>query len=1033
MRKLIVLAVVLSGLSGLTAQAQPAPENRENGTPAETVTLTGKITDSSGEPVIGANIMLKGTSVGTISDVDGRFSLTGVERGSVLVISYIGYKDQEVVAERNNLSVVLEEDAALLDEVVVVGYGTMKKKDLTGAISVLDDKQLSRQSTTMVSQQLQGAMPGVQVTRSSSMPGASATIKVRGITTISDSDPLIIVDGISVPSIDDVNSADIEQITVLKDAASAAIYGSRAAAGVILITTKNAKDGDVDISYNGEFSLQQPTSKVKTVGIIDYMNMFNEYKWNDTDNAPGSEYSQYEKDYIDSYLENNRLDPANYPNTDWDELMLNKVAPRHKHTLVMNYGNDKIQSRASLGYEKSKAIYDHYNFEQYRGRVKNHFNFSKMWNADVDFSFTHNLRNTPQTSLVIKHASKAPGIYPAVNPDGSIASGQKGANEYAKLREGGSIQKRSSTVQGKIALDFRPVEGLSISGVVAPLFIYSKTKDFSKKIPYYDANEPGVVQGYISGHESTSLTESRSERIEWSKQLLLNYENSFASKHNVNFMLGYEDFTYNLENLSAGSDQFELNNFPYLDLGNKNYLSNSGDATTYAYRSYFGRLAYNFGNRYYVQANMRADGSSRFHKDNRWGFFPSASLGWVVTGEKFMEDVPTSALSYLKLRGSFGTLGNERIGNYYPYQASVSFSDAVFVDSSGNLVSGMTGAQVDYAVRDISWETTYTWDIGLDATFLDDRLSLTADYYYKKTKDMLLEVKIPSFMGYGNPNQNAGDMTTRGWELRVAWHDQVGDFGYGASFNVSDYTSKMGDLSGTVFLGDQIIREGSEYNEWYGYVSDGLFQTQEEVDNSALLISSNKPGDVKYKDISGPDGVPDGKIDATYDKVLLGSSLPHYMFGGTLDFSYKNFAVSVMFNGVGKQKSRMPIEMVQPFEGKWLSPPAMLKGNYWSVYNTPEQNLAARYPRLSESSLDANYAMSDFWLFNGAYFRLQNVNISYTLPKKLLKPTMLKDVRFYLSGQDLFTIDHYPAGWDPEAAVSTYIARTFTLGVDIKF
>lgn len=243
----------------------------------------------------------------------------------------------------------------------------------------------------------------------------------------------------------------------------------------------------------------------------------------------------------------------------------------------------------------------------------------------------------------------------------------------------------------------------------------------------------------------------------------------------------------------------------------------------------------------------------------------------------------------------------------------------------------------------------------------------------------------------------------------------------------------MGDLSGTVFLGDQIIREGSEYNEWYGYVSDGLFQTQEEVDNSALLISSNKPGDVKYKDISGPDGVPDGKIDATYDKVLLGSSLPHYMFGGTLDFSYKNFAVSVMFNGVGKQKSRMPIEMVQPFEGKWLSPPAMLKGNYWSVYNTPEQNLAARYPRLSESSLDANYAMSDFWLFNGAYFRLQNVNISYTLPKKLLKPTMLKDVRFYLSGQDLFTIDHYPAGWDPEAAVSTYIARTFTLGVDIKF
>lgn len=320
---------------------------------------------------------------------------------------------------------MMEEDSKTLNEVVVIGYGTMKKKDLTGAISVIDNKILSRQSTTMVSQQLQGSMPGVEVTRSSSMPGASANIKVRGITTISDSDPLIIVDGISVPSIDDVNSADIEQITVLKDAASAAIYGSRAAAGVILITTKNGQKGNVEISYNGELSLQQPTSKVKTVGVVDYMNMFNEYKWNDTDNTPGGEYSQYEKDYIEHYLENSRLDPINYPNTNWDKLMLNKIAPRHKHTLVMNYGNDKIQSRASVGYEKSEAIYDNYNFEQYRGRFKNHFNFSKMWNADVDFNFMHNLKNTPQTDLVIKHASKAPAIYPAVYPDGSIAPGKR--------------------------------------------------------------------------------------------------------------------------------------------------------------------------------------------------------------------------------------------------------------------------------------------------------------------------------------------------------------------------------------------------------------------------------------------------------------------------------------------------------------------------------------------------------------------------------------------------------------------------------
>lgn len=1003
--------------------------------------VSGVVTDKDGAAVPGAMVLDKDSGKWAVTDSEGVFVLEGTDKGHNLEISCMGYSTGNVLYQgEGRIAVRLEDDTLELEETVVIGYGSVKKKDLTGSVGVLDSKIIEQQSTAQLSQSLQGAIPGLQVTRSSSMPGASASLKVRGVTSINGTSPLILVDGMAVSSIDQVASDDVEQITVLKDAASASIYGSRAAAGVILITTKSAKEGQLSIGYNGEYSMITATEWAEYLtDPYNYMTMFNEYKWNDAGCPEGADYQTYPKSYIDNYAQMHEYDPIEYPDFDWKSNIVKKFASAHNHNLTLSYGNKVVKTRASFGYNNTDALYEGSNYEKMTARIRNSINITKRLTADVDFSFRHTQKNDP-TITPLQAANMYPSIYLGLYPDGRIAMGKSGgSNTLGILREGGYKSSRSDIISGNIALTYKPIEGLSFTASYKPTWTISKGKTFSKRVPVYDAYDTDVEIGTLSGHATTDLTETRNDANSYELSFIGNYDARFGEAHNFNAMLGYEEYSYQHESLTAATTAMELNKYPYLDLANKENVSVAGDAYGNGYRSVFGRVMYNYKSRYYIQANVRGDGSSRFAKGYRWGWFPSASVGWVISNENWMQNV--KPVSYLKLRASVGTLGNERLGGYYPYQASISFSNALFYGPDGSAVSPqLTAAQVALAVQDITWETTWTYDIGLDINFFRDRLSLSADYYYKQTRNMLLSVEIPEFTGYGSPTKNVGTMYTNGWEAKIDWHDRKGDFTYGIGFNVSDARSVMGDLGGKIVFGDQIIKEGEEYYAFYGYRCNGIIQNEEQLINGAeQLIATVGPGDLQYQDLGGPDGTPDGKISADYDKTILGSSQPHFIFGGYLNFGWKGLNLGILFNGVGKQTVRLAEYMVRPFAAQWLSAPAVLLNkdgsrNYWSVYNSDEVNAKAEYPRLSYTTAEKNnYQMSDYWLVNGAYFRVKNINLSYTLPSEPLKKAHIKGLKFYFNIDDPFCFDNYLKGWDPEQTTNSYIARTFTLGVDIKF
>jgi TonB-linked SusC/RagA family outer membrane protein len=987
--------------------------------------ITGTVVDQSGEPVIGANIIEKGTTNGVISDLNGNFSLN-VSPNAILEVTYVGYKPKAVsVNGKSVLNIVIEEDTEALDEVVVVGYGTARKGDLTGPVSSVAGKSLAERSTQQLSTALQGQVSGVQVTRSSGEPGASATIRVRGVTTLSTNDPLVIIDGVP-GSINDVIASDVETMTVLKDAASAAIYGSRAAAGVILITTKRAKENKFQLDYNYEYSIDKATTRPTNGDVVDWMNIQNEIKYND---GAKELYSQYSKETIDSWMSNNATDPYHYPNTDWVSLLLKNTTNHQQHNLNVSGGSDALKSKFSFTYQSGDGYYNNKSYERYAGRVNNDYKISSWIHANVDIDFSTSKNISPASINPIYQAYLTSPYYNAYWADGSYAESKSGANPVAMLNEGGTSNTYYYKFGGKAQLDLNPVKGLTLTAIFAPRYTFTNGKKFTKKVNVYDEAGNATTAQY---NKSTSLDETRNNTQSRTYQFYANYQNKW-NDHSLSAMVGYEGYKYKWENLGASRTNYDLENFPYLNVGPEDYQYNSGSAGHNAYESVFGRVMYSFKDRYLLQANVRADGSSRFASDSRWGVFPSVSAGWVASSEPWFPK--NDVIDYLKVRGSIGKLGNERIGSEFPYQASISFGNSYMYDKSTSSVTAVqNAAQVYYAFKDITWETTTTYDIGLDFNLFNSRLTFTGDYYYKKTENMLLTLGFPSYAGFSAPSQNAGDMHTKGWEFDIAWRDRIGDWSYGASFNLSDYRSKMGYLGDKRTIdGNYIYEEGSYYYEWYMYKTDGLFITDadlydENVNKYPTLTANDKAGNIKYVDVNG-----DGVINAD-DKVRLGNSLPEFIYGGSLNLGWKDIDFSLQFQGVGHQNVLFNSAWIQPIKEQWGAVPSLLLGNYWSQSNTDEQNMNAKYPRLTYTNTANTYTGSDYWLFNGAYFRVKNITLGYTLPDNIMKKIFVKGLRVYFTANDLPALSHYPKGWDPEVgSTSDFISTSFTFGANIKF
>ncbi|TCN59521.1 TonB-dependent receptor [Flavobacterium circumlabens] len=1006
---------------------------------AQDLSIKGILKDETGKGVPGANLQIKGTKNTVATDFDGSFQIKA-SIGSELIVSFIGFETRTIkITSPGTLDIVLKTSSKELQEIVVVGYGTSKKKDLTGAITTVKSQDITGRRTVQVSDALQGAMAGVTVSRNGAAPGSQSKIRFRGVTTIgvSGNDPLIIVDGVPTANIDYLNPDDIESITALKDAASTAIYGSRAAAGVLLVTTRRAKAGKTSLEYSYEYAQAEPVNQPATTGAVRYMQLYNEYLAND---GAAPLYSQAT---ITNYNANHAANPDLYPDTDWQKSIIKNNAPRIIHNLAFSSGSENVKSRATLGYSSSDALYDNRGFKKLNAGVYNDFKFSNKLTASFDVSAvrTENKDVNIFNNNVFLDARVMAPIYDDYYSDGRYALGKDGRNAVAQIGAGGFKKFITNNLSGRIAVNFKPFKGLTLTGQASPTIIFGPvereengqivqdpSKQFIKVVEFTDMLDPSKKVAVGQQPASASLNESKSYNYRFNGQFVANYNNSFSGKHNLDATFGYENNYSYVETIRASRATYTLSNYPYLDNGLPTFRDNGGSAYETALSSYFGRVSYNFKNRYYLQAGGRYDGSSRFNQDQRWAFFPSLGAGWAVSEEPFFKSVKEWGVDFLKFRASWGQSGNERIGNY-PYQASISLYNSLFYQN-GVVVAPTSGSQVNYAVDDITWETQESTNIGLDATFLNNRLTLSGDVFYKQTKDILLKLNVPLYLGYDAPFQNAGKVSSKGFEATVSWSDNIGtDWKYSVGANISDAKTNVDDLKGTSILGDTSNIEGNEFAAWYGYKSSGIFQTAAEVAASPKTSASTKPGDIKYVDIDG-----DGQITPDKDRVILGGSLPRYTFGLNGKLSYKTLDFSFVAYGVGKQQVRLSNYAVQPFQETFGNVPTLIDGKFWSATNTAEQNAAAEYPRLSNASSGNNYAMSDFWLVNGSYLRIKNITLGYNFNKKITDQLGIQGLRLYVAGNDLFTISHFPKGSDPEVdAISYPIVKTFMTGLNVKF
>lgn len=993
---------------------------------AQQKTISGKITDENNQPLEGVSVNLKSGRAGTATDSNGNFSLNVPNSNGVLVISMVGYLQSEVAIGGNStINVTLYKEAAGLNEVVVVGYGTQKKVNLTGSVSTISSKQIERRPNISTSNALQGLAPGVTVTSQTGSPGGDqGQIRIRGINSFggSSSNPLVIIDGVA-GSLDDVDANLIESVSILKDAASSAIYGSRAANGVILITTKRAKD-KLSVNYKGYVGKQTPTAIPKVTDGLTYMQVFNDASMNDNGTTIYSDQD------IEDFRQKHAADPSNY---DWQDAIFQGSGLTHSHFVSVMANSGIVRVAPSLSYVEQEGLIKNTNFKRYVFRNNLDITPSDKFSIRFDVAVTNkdrrqiadegtiwNYLGRMPTNIPIRYGDKWSDGWVKINPVGYIA-------------EGGNRKTNNLEFYGNLNLTYKPTKWLSLTGMVAPRYLTRNNHVFTKSVMTYyeDGSEAGA------GNTFTDLTESAYRYFYGTYMFQANAQKSFGN-HNFSVLGGTSRETYDEKFLSGYRRDFTYDTYEVLNAGADNATKdNSGTQNQWALISAFGRFNYDYDGKYLFEANLRYDGTSRFIKNNRWAAFPSVSVGWVLSREAFMEDI-ADVVRMLKIRGSWGKLGNQNIGtSYYPFAEPLSLSS---VSMGGNIYQMVT--QTTLSNPNLRWEETEMRGIGIDAN-LFNKLSFTFDYYDKTTDGILLKLNTSQLTGLASPYQNAAVVSNKGWEVSARYDDKLGDIDFGIGFNLSDVKNRIVDMKGQT-SGDLLRQqEGYAINSIYGYMANGLYQSQDEINNGPTQIGALKPGDVRYIDVAGAvdaDGkdIPDGKITDA-DKVIIGSTIPRYTYGGNLDLGWKGIRLSAFVQGVGKADGYLNAHYVIPLANSSAVKPWQL--DYWR-----EDNRDAALPRVSVTSTN-NTQNSTLWMKSAAYLRLKNIQLGYDIPKAISKRLGLQSAFIYVNGQNLFTKTKFYEGYDPEinynAGASDGVSlgagnfypqiKVFTFGIDIKF
>lgn len=989
--------------------------------------VTGKVTDSSGEPLPGVSVVVKGTTTGTITDTDGKYIFTNIQATSTLVFSFVGMKNQEkLVGDKEVINVVLFEETVGIEEVVAVGYGTQKKVNLTGSIASLSSDEVAKRQVGQSSMVLQGIAPGVTVTQSSGQPGKDGgSIRIRGIGTLNDSNPLVLVDGIEM-AMNNVDPNLIESISVLKDAASSAIYGSRAANGVILITTKRAKAGQFTLDYNAYFGVQKPTDLTHPVNAIDHM------KYMDIANTNVGKSPVFGETLINEYIANKAINPDKYPDTDWHKEIYSGSGIQQSHFVTLSAGTEKIKVLAALGYFDQEGVIQNTGYKRYTARFNSDMQIISKLNAKFDIFARFIDTKEPSSGIsgessgVLYWMNRMPANQVSRLSNGKWGTGWEGDNPTAKMLDGGLWHERTPQLSMNMSLNYQITKWMTANVSYAPTYTPKMTSSFSIPIETFRADGSlAFTKPSIAG-----LSEERNTTFNQDYKALLTADKTFG-KHALKALAGFSQEQYWNNWITGSRSNFPFLDYPVLSAGGVPDQKASGSGSEWVLRSFFGRVNYDFNSKYLLEANLRYDGSSRFAKGKKYGTFPSFSAGWRISEEEFLKSTQ-HIITNLKLRASWGQLGNQLIGNY-PFASFINYNTYVF---SGTAVSG--ASIDDMANPDISWEKTEMSNIGIDFG-LGSKLSGSFDYYIRNTSGILIRLDIPKATGLTAPYQNAGEVENKGWDLGLNYKNNDNPFKYELSFVLSDVKNKVLDLKGVSRTGLTVSNEGYPINSLYGLEAIGYI-TDADYDQTGKYLSATQygkfgKGDIKYKDQLTVDTDGDGKFDAgdgvinNNDETIIGSTIPRFNYSLNINLSYKNFDLSMFWQGVGKADGYLGNNATMPF---YLGGTIQEQNkDYWTL-----DNQDAKFPRLAFNETN-NEKNSSFWMKDASYLRLKNIQIGYSLPKKLINKASIQRLRIYVSGQNLLTFDKFWDGYDVESPVGVGNqypqVKLFTMGLDVKF